>query len=187
MKERPILLNGHDVRAILNGWKTQTRRSVNEHPPDPGFEWNECLCKEIDPSDTPCPVCFSRFGPPPGEAGDRLWVRETWQEQGDGVLYRAGDSKYRPQEGVVRWRASIHMPRWASRLTLEVTNVRVERLQDISEDDAKAEGFPGALIKESLDSAGLWFADLWNTLAKPGTQWKDNPWVWAVTFRKVTT
>jgi hypothetical protein len=126
---------------------------------------------------------------PYGAPGDLLWVRETWAGHASGVDYAADFAAVsRPQAGP--WRPSIHMPRWASRITLRITDIRVERLQDISEDDARAEG------AEPCTSTG-WhgqnivvmtarelFAELWNKINGPGA-WNENPWVWAISFERV--
>lgn len=146
---------------------------------------------------------------PYGRPGDQLWVRETWQinhvsldhgpipktrplEGGEPVdlIYRA-DGEFREQfeidEGGSCWRPSIFMPRWASRISLEITAVRVERLQDISEADTKAEGFERAYYRgytkrKADDPADL--TDAWDAMnAKRGHPWESNPWVWAITFR----
>jgi hypothetical protein len=164
-------------------------------------------------------------GCPYGQPGDRLWVREswmpdppndgswaytTWAGQRIGQIAGVPDRYRRPEfcnyaadwpYGPVIWTPSIHMPRWASRITLEVTGVRVERLQDISEADAWAEGcepgetddygrpFPadvdhGGGCTEGWDCAKDWFADLWESINSPGS-WDANPWVWVVEFRRV--
>ena len=210
MRELPILMSGPLVRATLEGAKqeyarsypakTQTRRPIKrENKPDPGFEWAECLCREIDPSDTPCCTCAARF-PGIASAGDRLWVRETWQHfQNTGqraadfpeyqrfpvnCFYLADESnpKTKPLSG--KWRPSLLMPRWACRLVLPLVSVRVERVQSISEEDAWAEGY-GEHWQKRIWEAGAddplgrpdprgWFAMLWDKLY--GT-WGQNPWV----------
>lgn len=175
MREHPLLMKGPLVRATLEGRKTQTRRPIKtESLPDPGFVWAECLCREIDPSDTPCPTCSVRFPGIP-EAGDRLWVRETFaivhgcrdpetgyiddwmvprdipKDNGGGfwaALHRAGSQLDESQEDRgFSWRPAIHMPRWACRLVLPLVSVRVERVQDITEEDAKAEGVEPVLMR----------------------------------------
>lgn len=136
---------------------------------------------------------------PYGQPGDRLWVRETFllRNQGKSVIYKAD---YDPVEAAGisgmygGWRPSIHMPRWASRLTLEITEVRVQRLQDIKEEDAKAEGIDTSVVDPSPTGiSGIraknyvhakdFFADLWR-LMYGHENWDSNPWVWAITFRK---
>lgn len=197
-REIPILMSAPLVRATLAEQKTQTRRPIKrENKPDPGFEWAECLCREIDPSDTPCATCAARF-PGLAAAGDRLWVRETFQSwrkvghesdewepigasyasAGDTIEYRATSKSTGP------WTPSIHMPRWACRLVLPLVKVRIERVQSISEADAWAEGY-GEHWQRRVKEAGAegqlgrpdplgWFAMLWDKLY--GT-WGQNPWV----------
>jgi len=200
MKERPILFSGPMVRALLAGTKTQTRRIVKPQPaPDQqprtvigssGFVYvmdNAPLLPYPE-------VRRVRWDCPYGQPGDRLWVRETFGhfERNDNftpgceVFYRAdgGCLEIEP------WRPSIHMPRWASRITLEITGVRVERLQDIDISAAQAEGVSdtGSLI---LDSAGneqggpiAEYAVLWEQINGPGS-WDANPWVWVLEFRRL--
>lgn len=152
---------------------------------------------------------------PYGDAGDTLWVRETcWAESvgegGDGVRYAAdhtwriientqeaseawcklvqygGDYGHDNQSNIGRRVPSIHMPRWASRITLRITDVRVERLQDISEDDARAEGWPGPITETGFPIASplAWFANAWTSINGTGA-WDDNPWVWVIEFERV--
>lgn len=196
MSERPILFNDAMVRAILDGRKTQTRRpcrvdSAGNHPgacphSKTGWAWQlsnlDCRCKSVA-----CP-----FGNP----GDTLWVREAWNDDWcDHVIYRAdgGSAREAGYAREPRWRPSLHMPRSASRLTLRVTGVRVERVQDISEADAKAEGVEPWHIAdlgpdgEPHDGPSrayrMGFANEWHAIyAKQGLGWGANPWVWAVTF-----
>jgi hypothetical protein len=145
---------------------------------------------------------------PYGQPGDRLWVKETWQHlHNDGsplerlhdwektpvhCFYRADESDPTALPVSGKWRPSIHMPRWASRITLEITEVRAERVQQISEGDAKAEGCGlGCTVKSErfgrYMSAGQYaFAELWNSInAKRGLGWEANPWVWVIGFRKL--
>ena len=148
----------------------------------------------------------SPFRCPYGATGDRLWVREThamiWPDECEpedirdcNIEYRAdGDpmrlagewpSEFRGDPDVPRWRPSIHMPRWASRITLEVVDVRVERLQEITEADAVAEGVYGELGPLDITARPL-FGSLWNNInAKRGYSWESNPWVWCVEFKTV--
>lgn len=182
MKERPIIFNAEMVRAIINGRKTQTRRVVK-------FDW----CRSADEllhqaSFDPAYKC------PYGKVGDRLWVRETWDFQAlrDGVfniqdfIRWGGKVAYKADGGrvVEKWIPSIHMPRWASRITLEITSVRVERLQDISNDDCWAEGMSDATNPE-LKPNRRWFSELWESINGPGS-WHSNPFVWVIEFRKET-
>ncbi|WP_121308766.1 hypothetical protein [Paraburkholderia sp. BL17N1] len=149
---------------------------------------------------------------PHGQPGDRLWVRETWSNDFaahypyDRVWYAADDDRtheievrdgvrgiYSPESDEhvpFRWHPSIHMPRWASRITLEVTGVRVERLQDISEADAEAEGVHAGSWEydngEGTETARESFQCLWDSLnAARGYGWDANPWVWVVKFRRL--
>lgn len=185
MKTRPILFSGPMVRAILEGRKTMTRRIAKpEHfrgsvmPPD--------LALARPDSMTFCPY---------GTQGDRLWVRETWMsvfEVDTGFLgwaYRAGGmpqddrSAGNYMDGTDRWSPSIHMPRAASRITLEITGVRVERLQEITHADAIAEGcqpHPNATTQSKCDD----FKRLWESINGPAS-WDANPYVWAITFNRI--
>ena len=196
VKERPILFSGKMVRALLAGTKTQTRRIVKPQPisnrPNGPLGW------EIH-----CPY---------GQPGDRLWVREgftplppmqapTQNPSRWEILYAAGGAEereapagYNPMlYNYERWSPSIHMPRWASRLTLEITGVRVERLQSISEADAIAEGVTavssGGVTLFTTTGANCFqtakdaYAALWESINGPGS-WDANPWVWAIEFRR---
>lgn len=206
MKERPILFSGAMVRAILEGRKTMTRRVVK----DP-----ICTEKEVYGCDSSI-TWYGKYGLRSpckfGQVGDRLWVREafaivprTAYSYSEGVqqTLRPNDDQYAAaiyREGWVRsksgfsWRPSIYMPRWASRITLEIVNVRVERLHDISEDDAQAEGVDlihsiGAFEDYMNDTntyteARQSFASLWESINGVGS-WDDNPWVWVIEFKRV--
>lgn len=219
MKERPILMNAAMVRAILDGRKTQTRRPVKPQPytipwRDAYGNADEALFWRYDESREDWP--YPRFCPL-GQIGDRLWVRETWAEAlgssfaapleryrqggadgyGIGAIYRATPH---PDYRVETWRPSIHMPRWASRIILEITDVRVERVQDITDDDAVAdlgclricdEDEPCDTSVTSTDPVGD-FRALWDSIYYPGIykkqtlfKWDANPWVWVVEFRRV--
>ncbi|HIE1504200.1 TPA: hypothetical protein ACXJSP_000187 [Pseudomonas aeruginosa] len=196
MKERPILFTGPMVRAILEGRKTVTRRVVS---PQPDF-----LGSMVDPN-TPFKTLdaglHARITCPYGEPGDRLWVRETWGLQvrsygggaGEFIVYRATnpDAIYcRSSEGreyPVKWKPSIHMRRHSSRILLEITAVRVERLQDISNDQAIAEGIdthPMGFYGNGCITAGGAFLELWESINGDG-RWADNPWVWVIEFKRV--
>lgn len=140
---------------------------------------------------------------PYGKPGDRLWVRETHAivprtayAQSDGVqqalrpdddhdaaIYREGFDR---SNGGIRWRPSIHMPRWANRITLEITGVRVERLQDITPADCVCEGYKSDLSKRYAQEeirALDWYRDLWEAINGPGS-WEANPWVWVIEFER---
>lgn len=186
MADRPILFNDAMVRAILAGTKTQTRRVVKGDPlrwlDESGFSPDFMSHPEND-------LC------PYGQPGDRLWVRETFQRFSDDgeILYKADPAGFDEMNELkrdgcleARWRPAIHMPRWASRITLEVTAVRIERLQQISEEDAKAEGAIGALNNSIGDNwcAREAFAALWQSINGPGS-WDANPWVWVIEFKRL--
>ncbi|HBO0981495.1 TPA: hypothetical protein L4E58_001309 [Pseudomonas aeruginosa] len=207
-RERPILFNDQMVRAILEGRKTVTRRAVKDtgfYAIDAAIHGNEVALREREALSTRCPF---------GQPGDRLWVREAWQgplisdeEQAANqswwkdmtkfqdqahCAYRAsGDNnEYVDPDGYFhcKWKPSIHMPRWASRILLEITAVRVERLQDITEDQAIAEGIdthPMGFYGNGCITAGGAFLELWESINGDG-RWAANPWVWVVEFKRVT-
>lgn len=212
MKERPILFSGPMVRALLDGNKRQTRRVVKMKPHqqieerDDGTPWPWMYDGKRDAD--------SWMACPYGKPGDRLWVRETfckiigqsggWIETDYQATYtpgfRLGDSLGLKK----RWTPSIHMPRDASRITLEITSVRVERLQGISEADAMAEGIVecpipaddegprriGYMVGPDDGKSGLSvtpihaYRDLWESI-NGADSWGANPWVWVIDFRRV--
>ena len=187
MTDRPILFQGDMVRALLAGTKTQTRRVVKGE----ALEW-------LQPSMfTPEYVALPENGMCPyGQPGDRLWVREShwWfrDEHNPATGYfpptlTADDVEYRADGEVPGriWRPSIHMHRWASRITLEITAARVERLQDISEADAVAEGCANSLHLPGGRFANENYAHLWWQINGDGS-WESNPWVWVIEFKRVT-
>lgn len=210
MKERGMIFNGEMVRALLSGRKTQTRRpikwkqtrftEIGEREDGSKWPWSEDAEHACD-FWHPCPF---------GAVGDRIWVRETFCTVDDTqyggekwVDYRATpkfeashpagwDSAPNDAESL-KWRPSIHMPRWASRILLEITNVRVERLNAISEEDSQAEGMELTGWRPTYsdpDSGGeVWtpydnFAQLWECIYGEGS-WKANPWVWVIEFKRV--
>lgn len=205
MKERGMIFNGEMVQAILDGRKTQTRRPVKfpVHDKNLGCELagNE-LAGELSAAN----YLNSEFGKP----GDRIWVRETFCPVDDTqyggerwVDYRATpkfeashpagwDSAPNDAEAL-KWRPSIHMPRWASRILLEITDVRVERLNSISQEDAQAEGMELTGWRPTYsdpDSGGEAstpydnFAQLWESIYGEES-WKANGWVWVISFKRV--
>lgn len=199
MKERPILFSGSMIRAILDGRKTQTRRVVKN-------------------PDAKCPY---------GKVGDRLWVRETYailnlftgNKQSGGIVFRAdvGDcvqyDSYNEAGGftISKWKPSIFMPRWASRITLEIVDIRMEHLRDISENDALSEGIitergiigahcaggvhcevmgeiyfpPIAGYSNGYNLASEAFMDLWDSINGRTHPWNSNPLVWVVEFKQI--
>jgi hypothetical protein len=222
VRERPILFSGPMVRAILAGRKTQTRRVVKPQPRRDGdgpLMWRTSPYSAVGSFEGRVPdEVLAQC--PYGASGDRLWVRETWALLGDddgspitldGLQCSAGEAwrLYRADTQPTkygldllpggahfdgRWRPSIHMPRWASRLSLEVLSVRVERLQEISEEDAKAEGVQpiaievahlGEVCGGGALTAREQFGALWDTINGDRAPWADNPWVWRVEFRRV--
>jgi hypothetical protein len=199
MSDRPIIFSTPMVRALLEGRKTQTRRVLKPQPEfrggagdwDDAEEWG---WEDEDGGLRHISVLDIRL---PYITGDRLWVREAidkTSEVGD-VFYRADYEAAHGDRGKgLGWRPSIHMPRWASRLTLTVTDVRLQRLHDISEEDALAEGVESCMTTRGrmwkaygeppnswVESARLSFARLWETIHGPDA-WNENPWVVALTF-----
>ena len=201
VKERPILFSAPMVRAILEGRKTVTRRAV-KFPFIDRAVGCELSGNEIGPEEI-------RNNCPYGVLGQRLWVRETFIDlRGTGVEHRpdpdgplqryAYAADCRPgshsdetrKDFGLKYKPSIHMPRVACRILLEITDVRVQRLQDITEDQAKAEGVCTSAV-ESFQAAGVdrpagfAFRDLWTSI-NGDEGWTANPWVWVVSFRRVT-
>jgi len=198
MKERPILMNAEMVGAVLGGRKTQTRRVINPQPDH--VVRNAYHTKGLDVprlgKDIPCPF---------GKVGDQLYVRETFSTEGrtmeqaraehedlmspSPIYYRA-DEEY-PKS--LAWKPSIHMPRWASRINLEITDIRVERVQDITKEDALAEGvYPNEQAPSTFDKVYSGdmpthlFGGLWDSIyAAKGLGWDKNPWVWVVEFKRI--
>jgi hypothetical protein len=206
MKERPILVSTPLIRPILTDLKVHTRRLIRL--PE-GYDlaqnatvshrhgvWWEVRCEPWETVVVRCP-----FGVP----GDRLWVREAWQivtgaKAGDlGAVVRYRDmellSVTMPAQKPMPlgltwdcWRPSIHMPRWASRISLEVTEMRVQRIQEITEEDARAEGVCEHPAARSVVDSGMWtyraaFRAVWDAIDPGG--WDRNPWVWVVAFKRV--
>jgi hypothetical protein len=197
MKERPAIFNGEMVRAILDGRKTQTRRVMKVQPESSGFGLR-FIIESINSRDTgkyfwsqsdACGINRPRSKPfacPFGQVGDRLWVRETFGDCGNRLVYRA-DTEDGAASQVKRWVPSIHMPREACRILLEITAVRVERLNDITHEDAKAEGCcygRGGGVPDFAVTPADHFPTLWASIY--GVEnWRANPWVWAISFRRV--
>lgn len=200
MNERPILFSASMVRAVLADNKRQTRRVVKPQPSSDDIDNagdGETIIDMATGRDIRCPY---------GAPGDRLWVRECWTHDADsldecraafedaspgigyGPYYRA--TEVAPD--TLRWKPSIFMPRWASRITLEVTEVRVQRLQEITEDDARAEGAWTADCVSAVGAALFGthrggFSELWDRInGRDGRRWTDNPFVWAITFKRLS-
>ncbi|HCD6704734.1 TPA: hypothetical protein ACNIFQ_001247 [Klebsiella pneumoniae] len=211
MKERGMIFNGEMVRALLSGRKTQTRRpikwkqtrftEIGEREDGSKWPWSEDAEHACD-FWHPCPF---------GAVGDRIWVRETFA-----ALEPGSYEQVKPQEGHCqdlryaatdrlaksdadirgyKWVPSIHMPRWASRILLEITDVRVERLNAISEEDARAEGIidggclncgkpePCGCANPEPDATDA-FAYLWQSIYGQ-ENWNANPWVWVISFKRI--
>ena len=227
MKERPIIFNAEMVRAILDGRKTQTRRFVPEWQLPrltkqdagdyPDTRWMAIAQRDrrwgfgvFGATEESCAAQLTESLCPFGSRDDRLWVRETFAVglcTKSTMAYRATHKPEDLDEGWderIRWKPSIHMPRWASRIQLEITDARVERLKDISNNDAQAEGMtftdygldrfgnqrPGWLWRKSshheecLGSAKWAFANLWESIYGEES-WRSNPWVWVIEFKRV--
>lgn len=196
--ERPILFSGAMVRAILAGTKTQTRRLVlgkDRKPTDYVHYWDQDGAKSPDMWRAADGLTLGWVRCPYGSAGTHLWVKETWHPDTELPIY-ASDYDSKEQAGVDRWKPSIFMPRSESRITLEVTGVRVERLNEISEDDVWAEGAITHVARhtfrkcyrdddERAAKARELFRDLWNGINVKRAPWASNPWVWRVEFRRI--
>lgn len=207
MKERPILFSAPMVRAILEGRKTQTRRMFKVQP----MSCVTDICLIQDKWHFKLQGCknFARYNDsvkcPQGKIGDQLWVREAWHTDEPDLkearsmhedVYSTSPIYYRadPENdcGGCRWRPSIHMPRWASRIQLEITGVRAERLNDISNEDAIAEGVGAHWIcsdsmphNPHLNHNPLSrFIDLWKSINSYDS-WNKNPWVWVIEFKRI--
>ncbi|MCY0612368.1 hypothetical protein [Klebsiella pneumoniae] len=212
MTERGMIFNAEMVRAILDGRKTQTRRIMKVQPKPsksrPGDFWfsskkleSMVHVSDLAPGNSPIAnyhLFIQEHCCPFGAVGDRIWVRETWaryniDQNSHDIAYRATTPADWPEEG--RWRPSIHMPRWASRILLEITDVRVERLNAISEEDARAEGVidggclncgepePCGCANPEPDATDA-FAYLWQSIYGQES-WNANPWVWVIEFKRV--
>ena len=204
--EKPILFNTEMVRAILDGRKTQTRRLIRPQPEGqlsyimggsgtlPG-KWDYMSASSAKAWDVEesriCKQDDGRLWTPPCHADDLLYVRETWNglrtgpkgEEKTIYWYRADedDNKLNPDD---HWRPSIHMPKAAARIWLTVKNVKVQRLQEITNDDAKAEG-----VTCATDNSGIMhrhkFRVLWDSITDTQTSWEANPWVWVIEFERM--
>ena len=208
MTEHPILSKGDMVKASLEGWKTQTRRVIKIPECARIKPAERYIIRSRNEGGVP--ICYDQSGCadwkflrcPYGVPGDILWVRETWrtakgfdkypprmtgpaspfQYKSDMASIRGSDiTKYSPWG---KWRASIHMPRWASRIDLEIIDIRVEQVQDITREDQKAEGLIIASEWSINGHKRTEFGLLWDSInEKRGYGWDKNPWVWVVEFK----
>lgn len=200
-KERSFIASPHEVKAILAGKQTQFRRIVKQQPPsnydrmffesggDYGWWWSKSTSGEGYSQQDLMTFPKHQFGKP----GDRLWVREkhavwhrdAWIEGGVTISPPERGVYYWADQGAMfqvgRWLQAVNMPRWASRILLEVESVRVERLQDISDDDAFSEGM---VLAENYRGPIAHYAALWDSINGLGS-WNKNPWVWVVEFKRI--
>lgn len=199
MTDKPILCTPSVARAIWEGRQTQDRRPITPRAPPSLFDGTWADSYVLDPGNADWRNQDVRY-----RVGDRLWVREAHAVVGTcdpgWVLYCASGYEAEcerygfdapPPESGVRWKPSFLMPRWASRMTLLVTDVRVQRVQEIPCADAIAEGVRPAANSQTIDCATPnpreEFASLWDSLyaKRPGLSWAENPWVAATTFTTV--
>lgn len=201
MNEKPIPFNAEMARATFDDNKTQTRRVVRPYPriegnfliwdgPRPKATRNSLSCSVFPPDENHLAQVIVPYSPY-GKPGDRLWVQEEF-------AFRCADPKEDPEYGVMykanggcimepQWKPPKCMPRWASRMTLEISAVRVERLQEIGPYSIEAEGLTSEERNPIFRAADLrnQFIDLWDSFAKPGEKWADNRLVWVYTFSPV--
>ncbi|MEQ9769423.1 hypothetical protein ABRQ03_00980 [Pectobacterium jejuense] len=212
MKERGIIFNAEMVRAILDGRKTQTRRIIKNQPFDRSWSRHDHQIEIIsgraengDEVDGLYAYTKSTGGTwsakcPFGQPGDRLWVRETFngfwldddviQEIKDAISKASELCDYRADypdssQPVGGWTPSIHMPRWASRILLEITDIRVEKLKHIPRDGFIAEGYPAERATDGGEyDPFLWYRDLWESIYGAGS-WQANSWIWVIEFKQI--
>lgn len=196
MKECPILLNAEMIRAVLDGRKTQTRRMLSPRQLkmiDAASSIGECYPLESGHQHENSQSYYREWCPF-GAVGDRLYVREAHSVRVEPSEYSPGAVWYRESdigrkwEGAIRWTPSLQMPRWASRITLEITGVRVERLNSMTESDALSEGchgghgsIPGYMYSASPHEH---FHHIWESIYGADS-WQANPWVWVIEFKRV--
>ena len=191
MKETGLIFKAPMVRAILEGRKTQTRRVAKpvKHPDLGNLYTPGALLREHEPQHVINRAC------PYGQPGDRIYVRETFSQHPEWgqLAFRADGEEFEDADGWLwepKWMPSIHMPKDLARIWLEITGVRLERIQDISEADALAEGARFELA--SIDSVRIGatasflsgFRNIWEST---GGDWAANPWVWAIDFKVLST
>lgn len=188
MRERAILFSTEMVQSILQGRKIQTRRITSQQV-HRDSDYTSIIGGKLCWANKPCPY---------GQVGDRLYVRETWcktidhDEPTPGYLYKAEEDPDGKHSGY-KWKPSIHMPKKAARIWLEITDVRIERIMDISGEDCEKEGTPVPIdLQHYIDAAGaskamcliMCFQDLWDSINGEGATLK-NPWVWVIEFKKI--
>lgn len=202
VKEKGILFNAEMVQAILSGRKTMTRRIISEKTLHLfGVAASAGECHPIELCDQRSQSYYLDFCPL-GKPGDQLWVREAFAAglcTESTLAYRATHKTEDLEEGwgeTIKWTPSIHMPRWASRINLLITGVRVERLNDISEQDAISEGLE-CYVDDGVPYYGPFnngdcrpdvvFRGLWDSIygQKEGENWQANPWVWVINFERM--
>ena len=202
MKETGLMFKSPLVRAILSGQKTQTRRVMNPQPAScthdawptkwvgEGCEWHCAICGNGNRLNPRVKSCVSGINCPMGKPGDRIYVRETFARVptvcgSEELVFAADYQDGSDKSAGVKYTPAIHMPKADARIWLEITGVRVERLQSITEADAKAEG---AVLKNSpaahLTSYRRGFQELWEST---GGDWPANPWVWVIDFKTIST
>ena len=182
---KPILFNTQMVRAILKSRKTQTRRIIKPQPANP--RWNNIGWLGWDDG-------HGYRMKPPCEVGDVLWVRETWDRPSRGPFYYKADGDRRTKRpGRNPWKPSIHMPKEAARIFLRVTNVRIQRLQEINGKDVLAEGVDNGGSNPAMgirweNMQRMAFSELWDSTVDPSEiecyGWRGNPWVWVIEFER---
>ena len=196
VKEKPILFTTENVKAILGGRKTQTRRILKPQPHcEDSLECGIYTPALIDKDGMMYPADYQIFGAytldgeigwkfPYGTIGDKLWVRETWKPYNcmGGISYKADGDTHG------KWKPSIHMFKEYARIWLRITNIKIERVQDITESDAIAEGsqLPIENLPKSCQQA-VWserqqFSRLWDSINLKSGSWESNPWVWVISF-----
>jgi hypothetical protein len=216
MKERPIIFSGPSIPAILDGRKTQTRRLMKPQPPtyqsglvyldayNGGPQWN--FWDKLNRVMNNMPMWTCPYGVP----GERLWVKEAWRLNHNPDSPKNGQVEYRADyqdavcQDLITWRSPRFMPKDLARIWIEITEIRVQRVQEISIDDLYAEGCPALSSDEDGSELYEWYSDLWDSINgkgridhPPGVDvlheaphigggaWVSNPWVWAISFRRL--